>query len=480
MKTQILRKLLILAIVLLSLLLFLLLFQFTDVAFRVWDRLQNTHTVFILFYLIGITLIASAGLWLMWRIWTLGKSKPKRPKQSIAELKKRLEEARAQGLDVREIEADLARLEQGLLQLEVAFFGKISTGKSALIQTLIPNADIQTDLIGGSTKQIERYHYQDDVLDLMLVDVPGTQQVAAQIQQEEAIMAAARRAHIVVYVLDQDVTQSDWEAMQHLQAFEKPMIVALNKISRYDHEEQALLEQHLRQALPASIPIVKTNSLYWQKVKEIKNNGESAWGERAAGGEVQALLHALVAMTQERGQLDQKQRHALLSLVDDHLNDRLRHFRRERAEALVQASARKAMLGGVAAVGPGTDVIIQGYLGVNMFQALGKIYDMPLREMDLNLMIERATAKASTKWTLTLALAGNICKAFPGLGTVLGGASHAVAYGLIFESLGRAAIDALESGSFDTQQVLQHFEEQLNHDLEKRAKSLVKNLINKG
>ena len=83
---------------------------------------------------------------------------------------------------------------------------------------------------------------------------------------------------------------------------------------------------------------------------------------------------------------------------------------------------------------------------------------------------------------MILALTGNICKAFPGLGTVLGGASHAVAYGLIFESLGRAALAALErsDGHITTQSIMNYFEDELQHDLEKRAKNLVKTVLDRG
>ena len=68
----------------------------------------------------------------------------------------------------------------------------------------------------------------------------------------------------------------------------------------------------------------------------------------------------------------------------------------------------------------------------------------------------------------------------PGIGTVIGGASHAVAYGLIFESLGRATLQTLERGSdtFDSQHIMQHFEEQLKNDLETRAQSLVRLALN--
>ena len=62
------------------------------------------------------------------------------------------------------------------------------------------------------------------------------------------------------------------------------------------------------------------------------------------------------------------------------------------------------------------------------------------------------------------------------VGTVIGGASHAVAYGLIFESLGRATLQALESGSdnINTQHIIQNFEEQLHNELETRAQNLVR------
>ena len=42
-----------------------------------------------------------------------------------------------------------------------------------------------------------------------------------------------------------------------------------------------------------------------------------------------------------------------------------------------------------------------------------------------------------------LAIAGNALKAFPGLGTLGGGVLHAIAYGLVFDSLGRAVASTL-------------------------------------
>ena len=69
------RKAIILLTVLIVLVVLLLIFQFTDIAFRVWDRLQHTPPGFLVFYLIVISLIAAAGLILIWKIWTVGRNR---------------------------------------------------------------------------------------------------------------------------------------------------------------------------------------------------------------------------------------------------------------------------------------------------------------------------------------------------------------------------------------------------------------------
>ena len=68
---------------------------------------------------------------------------------------------------------------------------------------------------------------------------------------------------------------------------------------------------------------------------------------------------------------------------------------------------------------------------------------------------------------LTLAVAGNGLKAFPGVGTVAGGLVHAVAYGLIFDALGRSLVQALAArGRFSPEAAAEQFEENLSEYLE--------------
>ncbi len=181
------RKAIILLTVLIVLVVFLIIFQFTDIAFRVWDRLQHTSPGFLIFYLIIISLIATAGAGLIWKIWTVGRNRKsgkapaaERKRVSLEELQARAAAARAQGLDTSAIDAEIEAIAAEPQELELAFFGKISTGKSSLIQTLLPHATIDTSIIGGSTATIEPYHYENPRgLSLTLLDMPGTHQAGA-------------------------------------------------------------------------------------------------------------------------------------------------------------------------------------------------------------------------------------------------------------------------------------------------------------
>lgn len=476
------RKLVIAFTVLVILVILLLLFQFTDVAFRVWDRLQNSPVGFLVVYVLGIALIAGAGGWLLYRIWTVGRA-PRRNAQDKAKplsresVRSRAEAARAQGVDIGAVEADLQALTHPApaAQLEIAFFGKISTGKSSLIQTLLPDARVDVSVIGGSTAQISRYQYDGGALQLNLLDMPGTHQAAQGIDGDAALMEAVRRVHLVVYVLDQDMTESDKRALDALQQFGKPLIVALNKANLYRDADLALLRERIAARLPPGATLVTVASAHEQAVNRVQADGQTQRDSRFFRGDVAELLAAFAELGARRAHLDDARQQALLALVDDNLSLALRRYRRERGEALVKSYARKAMFGGVAAVGPGTDILVQGYLGVDMIKTLSRLYDVPVRDVDVQHLLEEAGGRVRTRLTLILALTGNICKAFPGLGTVLGGASHAVAYGLIFESLGRAVLAALDraDGSVSTQNIMNYFEKELQHDLEKRAGKLI-------
>jgi hypothetical protein len=124
--------------------------------------------------------------------------------------------------------------------------------------------------------------------------------------------------------------------------------------------------------------------------------------------------------------------------------DSLRADVREReAAAAVNRYTRRAVVGALAAVMPGSDLVIQGVLAAGLVRELCALYEVPGRDLDIEAFLGEVRLTVRTSASLVLAIAGNAAKAFPGLGTLGGGVLHAIAYGLIFDSLGRAVAATL-------------------------------------
>ncbi|MBV6414929.1 MAG: hypothetical protein OMOMHJEC_02766 [Xanthomonadales bacterium] len=150
---------------------------------------------------------------------------------------------------------------------------------------------------------------------------------------------------------------------------------------------------------------------------------------------------------------------AVLGALDLKLGAIEAQQRARQAAATVRDYARKAALGALAAVAPGSDLVIQGVLATGLLRELCQLYQVPLQSIDLDRFVELAGGRLRGSAALLLAIAGNAMKAFPGLGTVGGGLVHAVAYAMIFDSLGRAVADTLARGDgFDRKAALERFD----------------------
>jgi len=162
-------------------------------------------------------------------------------------------------------------------------------------------------------------------------------------------------------------------------------------------------------------------------------------------------------------------------LVKQKLDVAKNEFREDKAEAIIKSSTRKAVLGALAAISPGSDLVIQGVLGTQMVKGLCALYNVPVRQLDIDKLLDFSGSQMKKSTPLILAVAGNGMKAFPGIGTVTGGLTHAVAYGLIFDALGHAVNKTLQQrGKLQPAPTAITFKEMLSEDLEARAKLFAK------
>ncbi len=472
------RIVLALAVGLLFLLSLVILLLITDLGFNLWEHFQQTPFWFNLAYATGLALISLLMGWLIWRLlWKSGSEvnptqKPSPEPIDEETLQQRVAQAETRGVDTSDVHAELDRLRQqkqaGVVRL--ALFGEVSSGKSSLIKGLIPGLELETDVLGGTTQTIDAYHWRSSAGDMLeLLDMPGLNEAGGNLDQ--GVREEALRAHIIIYVCDGDLTRDQHLELDGLRELNKPLILALNKTDRFNQEQISQLKERLGSYVEQLVAIRSGGE---QEMIRVLPDGSEERVIRQRQPQLDELRMAIQRFIDgDQELLEQLRDSAVFVLVQRKLEQAVHEHANQQASKTVRDYSRKAVVGAMAAVTPGSDLIIQGYLGTQMIKELSALYEVPVRKMDSELLMELAQKHLGKTHTLVLALAGNGLKAFPGIGTLAGGVVHAVAYGLIFDSLGRAIATSLASrGELHPVQTVSLFKETLGEDLEKTAKRL--------
>ncbi|MET0026134.1 MAG: GTPase [Candidatus Thiodiazotropha sp.] len=488
----ILRWLLVILLLFLALLILLVVLQLTESALNVWQMLEQMSPGLLVVY--GLGLVSFTMLLILMSSWLLRRGKGSRNASHQTEwlpgdrdaFAESLRKADEKGIETAPAKQELAELDSRQQDpvFYLVFFGPVSAGKSALIRAISGQSDIAVDPRAGTTQAIKHYrHKADEQGEWVLTDAPGIldlDEARVQLAREEA-----RRAHLVLYVSDGELTRDQYQELAALQSFGRPLILALNKQDRYSPEELKAIVARLSAQLPG-VRIVPVQAGGSEEVIRVDAQGHEQRVVRPRPPQVDDLLREIGALLHgQRAELVRQRDESLIRLGAEKLQTATVSHRKHSAEKTVKQYTGKAMLGAMAAVSPGTDLLIQGYLGVQMVRALCETYEVRVSDMDLDDLVKQASRNVGKKMTLLLALTGNVLKAFPGVGTVTGGLTHAVAYGMIFESLGQAVMRTLEQNqSLKTAQILDDFEEKLSGNLEARATTLARialeQLVRKG
>ena len=457
----------------------------SEAALNVWDRLKAGPPALLYAYVSLMLLLAVTALWLIWRLVIRRKIEPAKKFSSAplsrSEIESRLREAEATGVDVGEAQAELKELAARKDAVHLCFFGEVSSGKSSLIKALVPEADVVVDVVGGSTDDIRHYRWRDDSgAEILLTDVPGIG--GAEDGLAEVATDEARRADVVLFVCDSDLTRSEAAAIGSLLEFDKPLVIVLNKADRFTADEQAALMEKLLERVEAI-----GGQLDRDHVVAVSAGGEVDVIERGAQGseesvrrtrpaDIGVLVVAINRMLAEEGaSLDARRERAVFRMAAARLAEAEGEYRLQRSEQIIRSTTRKAIIGALAAISPGTDILIQGYIGTAMTQELCRLYGATPRDLDIEEFLSLSQSRVGRALPLSLAVAGNGLKAFPGLGTVAGGAVHAVAYGLIFDALGRSLVLTLSRhGELLPDVAAKEFEEGISEHLEAGVRRIAK------
>ncbi len=457
----------------------------TRAAFDVWQYLSDTPLWFSVSYLLGLFALALVAGYAVFRLLMPRRSATPPPAPQAtpflpptqAEVEQRLAKAEEAGVDIGQAQAELAHLRQRKQagRVHLSLYGEISSGKSSLIRALLPDAQAEVGARGGTTRRITEYRWTTAAGDeLVLADVPGTNEVGEEL--DDLSRAEALRSHLVLYLTDGDLTRSQYSEFRNLMALGKPCILVLNKTDRYSQAELEILKAQLRNRIGDAprVELVGVQAGGEREILRILPDGAEELVTRPIPPQVEELRSAVQrALDEDPATLEQLRDSAVFTLAARRIDTAETAHRQTQAETLITDYSRKAMLGAMASVTPGSDLLIQGYLGVSMVKALSDLYQVPIRKADRDRLLTLVQQRTSNSLPIMLAIAGNAFKAFPGVGTVAGGLMHAVAYGIIFQTLGRALAQSFDSrAALHPLQVAQTFKESLGENLELSARDM--------
>jgi len=337
--------------------------------------------------------------------------------------------------DYEAVQAMLDKIEHGHLHLSV--FGRVSTGKSSLLNALIGEERFSVSPIHGETRFSSMQAWNEvEAGGVFLIDTPGLDEAGGE-DREELAKEVAGRSDLVIFVLDGDITETELDALKAVLGQGRPVLVVLNKADLYTANECDSLVASIRTKVEGLIDpehvIVAAAQPRPQAVVEIDSSGNEVPRERAREPDVAALRVKLWDVLEAEGKTLAALNASLFAAdLSDQVGTRILAARQGLGDKMV----RTYCIGKGVAVAlnpvPVADLFAAAFIDVGMVVHLSRVYDLPLSRKEagsiVRVIVAESAALMTTVWALHL-VSSALKVGTLGLSTILtAGAQGAIAY----------------------------------------------------
>jgi len=376
--------------------------------------------------------------------------------------------------DYDAVQAMLDKIEHGHLHLSV--FGRVSTGKSSLLNALIGEERFSVSPIHGETRFSSMEAWKEvEAGGVFLIDTPGLDEAGGE-DREELAKEVAGRSDLVIFVIDSDITETELDALKAVLAQGRPVLVALNKSDLYTAAEcESLLASVRRKTAGLVEPdhvIVAAAQPRPQTLVEVGHDGNEVLTDRARVPDVAALRVKLWDVLEAEGKTLAALNASLFAAdLSDQVGRRILVARQELGDRMV----RTYCIGKGIAVAlnpvPVADLFAAAFIDVGMVVHLSRVYDLPLSRKEagsiVRVIVAESAALMTTVWALHL-VSSALKVGTLGLSTILtAGAQGAIAYYstyLVGQAAGKYLAEGKSWGEGGPKKVVKEILDSLDRD----------------
>jgi len=324
--------------------------------------------------------------------------------------------------DYDAVEAMLDKLEHGHLHLAV--FGRVSTGKSSLLNALIGEGAFSVSPLHGETKQSSMQAWNEvEAGGVFLIDTPGLDEAGGE-DREAMAREVAGRSDLVIFVLDSDITDTELTALRTLLAQGRPVVIVLNKGDLFTADERDTLLQSIRDKTDGIVAAEQILAVAAQPrpqiVVSVDERGFESESVRERSPDVDVLRLRLWEILDAEGKtLAALNASLFASDLSDQVGRRVLTARREGIAVAFNPI-------------PVADLFAAAFIDIGMVVHLSRVYDLPLSQKEAGslvkvIMVESA-ALMGTVWALHF-VSTALKVGTAGLSTIVtAGAQGAIAY----------------------------------------------------
>ena len=162
--------------------------------------------------------------------------------------------------DIISFNQQLFRLKEEKIRIGV--YGKSGVGKSSVLNSLLEKDIFKTDIINGTTREIqaEEWKFKDQSLNsIELLDSPGFD--FCDIKFPDKVYSSINHSDLILFIISGDLNRNEFNEISSFIKDGKKIILILNKIDLFNKNELKEIIENIKFKLPKdlNIPIIINN-----------------------------------------------------------------------------------------------------------------------------------------------------------------------------------------------------------------------------